>query len=84
MLNSIFNNTTIAFKTRGSILREAGKFFTLERRDFANNSAFDNKMLGTYFITKVDHVFKNGQYYNYIVGVKTYAAESMNMSNEII
>lgn len=84
LLNSIFNNTTIGFKTRGSIFREAGKFFTIERRDFANNSSFDNKMLGTYLVTKVDHVFKNGQYYNYIVGVKTYTAEKNKNSSEII
>jgi hypothetical protein len=84
LLNSIFNNTTIGFKTRGSIFREAGKFFTVDRRDFANSSAFDNKMLGTYLITKVDHVFKNGQYLNYLVGVKTYAVEKTKNSNEII
>lgn len=83
LLNTVFNNTSIGFKARGSIFREAGKFFTIERRDFSNNSSFDNKIMGTYLFAKVDHVFKNGQYFNYIVGVKTYAAEDMGMSGDV-
>lgn len=84
LLNTIFNNTAISFSTRGSIFREAGKFFTVERRDAAIGSTFDNKIMGTYLLSKVEHIFKNGQYYNNIVGVKTYVTEKTGNSDDII
>ena len=84
LLNTVLNNAAIGFKTRGSIFREAGKFFTIERKDFANDSAFDNKLLGTYLITKVEHVFENGEYSNYIVGVKTYVADKFDNSDDVV
>jgi len=84
LLNTVLNNAAIGFKARGSVFREAGKFFTIQRQDFASDSAFDNKLLGTYLITKVEHVFENGEYSNYIVGVKTYVADKFNNSDEVI
>lgn len=84
LLNTIFNNNTIAFRTRGNTSREPGKFITLERKDFSNNSTYDNKIFGTYLVVKVDHVFKNNQYYNYMVCTKSYAAESTGSSSGVV
>jgi len=84
LLNTIFNNTAIGFTTRGNLFREAGKFFSVERKDSSANSSFDNKIMGTYFLTKVEHIFKNGQYTNSIVGVKPYSAEKFSNSDEIV
>ena len=83
LLNAIFNNTAVSFTTRGSIFREAGKFFTIERKDAGSDSSFDNKIMGTYLFSKVEHIFKNGQYYNTIVGVKTYVTDKTDNSDDI-
>lgn len=84
LLNSIFNNNTVAFRSRGQTSREAGKFITLQRNNSQNQSAFDNKVMGTYLVVRVDHVFKNDQYYNYLVCTKPYAAESSNQSSTVV
>lgn len=84
ILNSIFNNTTIAFRSRGNTARQAGKFITVKRQNFQNNSGFDNKVMGTYLVVKVDHIFKNDQYFNYMVCTKPYNAQSGGLSNQAI
>lgn len=84
LLNTVFNNNTIAFRTRGNTVRQPGKFITLERKDFANNSTYDNKIYGTYLVVRVDHVFKNDQYYNYMVCTKSYSAEPTSSSSDVI
>ena len=84
LLNTIFNNNTIAFRTRGNTVRQPGKFITLERKDFSNNSTYDNKIFGTYLVVRVDHVFKNNQYFNYMVCTKSYAAETTGNSSEVL
>lgn len=72
LMSGIFLNTTISFRARGNVVRDAGNFITINRYDSQTPSEFDNKMLGTYFVTKVEHVFKNGTYNNNMVAVKTY------------
>ena len=84
ILNSIFNNNTIAFRARGSTAREAGKFITIKRNNSQNESAFDNKIMGSYLVVRVDHVFKNDQYYNYLVCTKPYVAESTKQSSTVV
>lgn len=84
LLNTVFNNNTIAFRTRGNTVREPGKFITLERKDFANNSTHDNKLYGTYLVVRVDHVFKGDQYFNYMVCTKSYSAEPTSSSSDVI
>lgn len=83
LLNSIFCNNTIAFRTRGNTARQSGKFISMQRQNFQNNSDFDNKIMGTYLVVKVDHVFKNGQYFNYMICTKPYNAQSSGMSNKV-
>lgn len=84
LLNSIFNNTTIAFRSRGNTARQAGKFISIKRKNFQNDSSFDNKVMGTYLVVKVEHMFKNDQYFNYMVCTKPYNAESNGLSNKAI
>lgn len=84
ILNSIFNNTTVAFRSRGNTARQAGKFVTLKRQNFQNDSGFDNKVMGTYLVVRVDHMFKNDQYFNYMVCTKPYNAESSGLSNKAV
>ena len=72
LMSSVFLNTSISFRARGNVVRDAGNFITVNRYDSQTASEFDNKMLGTYFVTKIEHVFSVGDYTNNIVAVKTY------------
>jgi hypothetical protein len=78
LLSSIFLNTTISFRCRGNVVRNPGKFITISRSDSQTNNEFDNKSLGMYMITTIEHVFGTGTYFNNIVAVKTY---NFNKSN---
>jgi hypothetical protein len=72
LLSSIFLNAAISFKCRGNVVRTSGNFFTVSRGDNYPDNKFDNKVLGIYMTTVVEHVFGSGTYSNNIFGVKTY------------
>ena len=84
LLNGIFNNNTVAFRTVGNTARQAGNFVSFDRKSFANNNPYDNKLMGTYLVVKVDHLFTRGEYFNNMVCTKTYNAEQSDSSDLIL
>ena len=84
LLSSVLLNTTVSFKCRGNVIRTPSNFITLTRYNKQNDSSFDNKSLGMYMITSVEHVFGSGTYYNNIVAVKTYDFNKNNNTNTSI
>ena len=84
LLNGIFNNNTVAFRTVGNTSRQTGTFVTFDRKSFSNNNPYDNKLMGTFLTVKVDHVFIRGEYFNNMVCTKTYNAEQSDSSNSVL
>lgn len=70
--SGIFLNQAIGFKVPGSSHRQANRFIGINRNSTLDVSEFDSKMLGTYYVTEVKHVFEGAEYTNEIKAVKTY------------
>jgi len=70
--NALFLNNAISLKLKGLTFRSAGKFFSFDRKAGGKDSIFDDKVFGTYFLAKINHVFTKGSYSNNLVGIKTY------------
>jgi len=84
LLASIFLNNTISFRVRGNTARTAGKFITISRNDSSIDNSFDNKIMGTYLIVKVEHCFGQGRYYNNMICTKTYNTDQNNTFNGVL
>ncbi len=71
--NALITNMGVEIIVKGQVFRTAGNFFSLDRAGDYIENVFDNKLLGIYFIIDVQHIFKNDtEYYNKIIGIKTY------------
>lgn len=83
LMASLFLNTTISFKIRGSTRRQSGRFLSIDRSDSILDNKFDNKMCGIYIILSTEHVFIKGSYFNNLRCGKTYTAESQNLITDV-
>lgn len=83
LLSGLFLNTTLSFRARGNTARQPGMFITVNRSDSQTDSSFDTKLLGIYFIVKVEHFYYKGSYYNNIICIKTYNTSSLNINSTI-
>ena len=83
LMASLFLNTTISFKIRGSTRRQSGRFLSIDRSDSILDNKFDNKMCGIYMILSTEHLFIKGSYFNTLRCSKTYTAESQNLLQSI-
>lgn len=72
LLSSVLLNTTISFRCRGNVIRTPSTFISVSRYNKQANNSFDNKSLGVYLVTSVEHIFGSGGYFNNIIAVKTY------------
>ena len=81
--NAVITNMGIEITVKGQLHRTSGSFFSLDRvGDYLENK-FDNKLLGIYFIVDVQHIFINDtEYYNKLIGIKTYHFEDPKYSEE--
>jgi len=84
LLSSVLLNASISFRCRGNVTRTPGNFFTISRGDNLSDNKFDNKSLGMYMTTVVEHVFGTGTYFNNMVGVKTYNYSKSNNTTQSI
>lgn len=96
MINNLtFYNLQFTFQNIGSPHRRAGKFIDIvSPRKFVETKGVnaastdyvyksDEKILGTWFITKVNHVFNADNYINTIHATKTYIGPKSNMKNDV-
>jgi hypothetical protein len=84
LLLQFFNNGTITFQARGKTDRTVGKFINIKRNDHANDNSFDNAIMGSYCIVKIEHSFINNQYMNDIIAVKNYNAAASTSSDQVL
>lgn len=82
MYNLLAGNT-IEFNTRGSTTRQSGKFISMTRTGGGDINEFDDKILGQYFVTSVDHVIDANGYNNQIIATKPYVFKNQNF-NELV
>lgn len=67
----VFQNTCIHFRTLGSTNRTTGRFIVTDQ-DYIEDTNFNNKFFGQWFIINVRHVFEAGIYFNEIAAVKVH------------
>jgi len=80
---ALFLCNAINFTARGLSSRQAGKFISIDRNDSFNSNKFDEKVLGSYFIVNVNHIFTNGQYINEITAIKPYTLGTSGIAEVI-
>ena len=71
--NALLTNLGVEIIVKGQLFRKSGMFFSLDRAGDYIDNIFDNKLLGIYFLINVQHIFVNdNEYYNKLIGIKTY------------
>lgn len=83
--NALITNMGVEIIVKGQTLRRSGTFFSLDRAGDYIDNPFDNKLLGIYFIAEVQHEFVNDtEYYNRIIGLKTYHYDDPKFREDMI
>lgn len=83
MMAAILNGNSIEFNVKGLPSRQAGKFINIDRAAEYSESDYDNKVLGTYFVTGVSHVISNKGYFNQILATKPYLFKKPGFNEDI-
>lgn len=72
LYNALLLNMGVEITVKGNLARSGGKFFSIDRRGQYIDNDFDNKFLGIYYTVNVEHMFKDNNFYDKIIAVKTY------------
>lgn len=88
MVNNLtFFNLQFTFQSNGSPHRKSGKFFDVvsgrQFTDFDYMFKSDEKILGTWFITKVNHIFNADSYVTTIHATKTYIGPKSKVKDDV-
>ena len=67
---------SIYFESRGFTPRRTGVWFTIDRDYQYQENEYDQKVLGQYFATRVEHLIEGATYTNKIIGVKPHLFSS--------
>lgn len=86
LLKSAFlTNIGVEIFLKGQTFRKSGRFFTLDRAENYPDNVLDKKMLGTYLILNVEHIYNgDNTYFNKVIGVKTYTFEDLKYTQDIL
>ena len=79
LYTGLFQNAGICFTTLGLTLRQAGTFIAIDRLGGSQDSDYNNKLYGQWFVLKVEHAFEGGYYTNRIYAVKTHRYKEMSI-----
>jgi hypothetical protein len=71
----IFQSTAINFRVLGLTNREPGRFIIIDEPIGIDDTPFNNKLYGQWFIINVRHIFEAGLYYNDITAVKIHSLQ---------
>ena len=83
--NTFLSNIGVEVFVKGQVFRKSGTFFSLERSENYIENDLDNKLLGSYLILKVEHIFNDqNNYFNKIVGVKTHFFDDPKINVDIL
>lgn len=73
LLAAFLLGNTIQFNVRGATPRRSGVWISIDRRDAYEESDYDRKVLGQYFVTRTTHRITTESYRTDIIGVKPYS-----------
>jgi hypothetical protein len=76
----VFQNTAINFRVLGSTNREPGRFIAIDTEEGNEDTPFNNKFFGQWFVINVKHVFEAGLYYNDITAIKVHRIKSLPLT----
>lgn len=76
----VFQNACISFRVLGSTNREPGRFIAIDKEYGIEDSSFNNKFFGQWFIINVRHIFEAGIYYNEITAVKLHRFKPLDVN----
>ena len=79
LLASVMLGNTIYFNIRGMTARRSGVFMTVDREYEYIDNVYDNKVLGQYLITRVEHIITAGEYTNHVIAVKPTLFSNQNL-----
>jgi len=83
LLGAFLLGNTIQFDARGETSRRSGVWIALDRDTNYIDNAYEMKVLGQYFVTRVTHtITSTGEYQNNIMGVKPYFYQEMSFKTE--
>lgn len=83
LLNALYKNLTLEFIVDGISTRQAGRFISIDREDALPTSKFDDRLLGTWLIVNIEHIFSSTTYQNKIIAVKTYNYSPVGGNSDI-
>ena len=76
----VFQNACISFRVLGSTNREPGRFIAIDKEYGIQDSSFNNKFFGQWFVINVRHIFEAGIYYNEITAVKLHRFKPLDVN----
>lgn len=83
LLGAFLLGNTIQFDARGETSRRSGVWIALDRDTNYIDNAYEMKVLGQYFVTRVTHtITSTGEYKNNIMGVKPYFYQELSFKTE--
>ena len=78
----MFLGNAIRFNCKGMTNRQSGRLIGLDRQSYYEETDYDDKLLGCYFITTVTHKITPAGYNNEIIGVKPYHFKNLGFNEE--
>jgi hypothetical protein len=84
LYTGLFQNACLTFKTLGLTLRQPGVFIALDKMEGCQDSDYNNKLYGQWFVIKVDHIFEAGSYVNIIYAIKIHRHQEKQLKFENI
>lgn len=83
LLGAFLLGNTIQFDARGETSRRSGVWIALDRDTNYIDNAYEMKVLGQYFVTRVTHtITSTGEYTNNVMGVKPYFYQELSFKTE--
>jgi len=83
MMANILTGNTIVFTVKGFTSRQSGKFISVDRDLGYDDNDFDDKILGQYLVTSVDHVIDGNGYHNQVIGTKPYLYKDQQFNEDV-
>ena len=80
LYTGLFQNACICFTTFGLTHREPGKFIAIDKADKAEDTDYNNKVFGQWFILRVVHSFEAGAYMNAIYAIKLHRVKQAELT----
>lgn len=80
LYTGLFHTSCICFTTFGLTHREPGKFIGIDDVNKSEDTDYNNKVFGQYFIIKVVHGFEAGAYINSIYALKLHRVKQAQLA----